>query len=62
MDADYPFTGPSHRKAIRERLMRWVGMACLIGGCAAAMEAEAMLTLALAVLGLAWLVAAKIAS
>jgi uncharacterized membrane protein HdeD (DUF308 family) len=62
MDEEFAVTGPAHRRAVRERVMKVVGVLCLIGGCIAILEVEAMMAIALAVLGLAWIVAAKLAA
>ena len=61
MTDEFTVTGPEHRRFIRQRVMRWLGFVCLIGGCLAILEGEALLTIAAAVLGLAWFIATRYA-
>ena len=61
MNDPFTITGPEHRRFIRQRVMRWLGFVCLIGGCLAILDGQAMMAIAAAVLGMAWFVATKFA-
>lgn len=62
MDEQFEFTGPAHRRAVRERVMKILGVVCLLGGVVAILEGEAAMTVAAAALGIGWVIAAKLAA